>query len=297
MIEPQEKYIIVTPVKNEEANLPNLIQSMIDQTIKPILWVIIDDGGTDNTSEIIKNAQKNYSWIHGIRMNSSERDMGLHLANVIRTGFDFAIECCMKNGFDYGYLGNVDGDLTLEHTFFENIIKEFKEDPKLGIASGGIKLTIGSHIVYVKGLPVDEPSGGDMLIRRECFEECGGIPLSYSWDSVLKAKARLRGWRMKRFEENIATEIRDVSSAEGYLKGFLHMGKASHYLNLHPLHVMVRSIMYSFKRPGYGGIPYLVGYLSSVIRRERQIDDDEIKNYFWNKWKSIYKQRLFRRRR
>ena len=289
------QYIVVTPCRNEEKNLPNLVQSITAQTIRPALWVIVDDGSTDRTPEIIKEAVKRHEWIKNIRLDSSKRDLGLHLASIMRKGFDFAIEYCDKNGIDYEYLGNVDGDLTLERTFFENLIKEFENDLELGIASGGTNHIIGNHIVHAK-LREEEPSGGHMLIRRGCFETCGGVPLSYAMDSVLKVKARLRGWNTKRFEENIATEIRDVGSAEGYWKGFVHDGNASHYLNLHPVHVIGRSVIYSFKRPGYGGIAYLAGYLNSVIRREKKIDDEEVKNYFRNKWKSIYKHGLFRRR-
>lgn len=295
MTESQEKYIVVTPVKNEEANLWNLIQSMAHQIRKPVLWVIIDDGSTDNTPEIIKKAQKEYSGIHSIRMNLGERDIGPHLASVIRKGFTIAIEYCKRNGIDYSYLGNVDSDLTLEHTFFENLIKEFENDPNLGIASGGTNHIIGDHVVHA-ALRIDEPSGGHMLIRRRCFEDCGGIPLTYAWDSVLKAKTKLRGWSTKRFEENIATEIRDVSSAEGYWKGHIHYGKSDYYLCHNPIHVLVKGIRYSLRRPWYRGIAYLAGYLSSIIRREKQVDDEEVRKYFWNKWKSIYKHRLFWRR-
>ena len=291
------RYVLITPVKNEGKNLPKLIQSIAEQTIEPLVWVIVDDGSTDNTPEILKEVKEKYEWIQSIRLNSDskKRNLGLHLSHVIKRGFDFGIEYCKKNGIDYGYLGNVDGDLTLEHTFFENLIKEFENEPELGIASGGTNHIIGDTIIHA-GLWEDEPSGGHMLIRRRCFEDCEGIPLTYAWDSVLKAKARLRRWRTKRFEDNIATEIRDVGSAEGYWKGYVHRGKTSHYLNLHPVHVISRGIKYSFRRPWYGGIPYLAGYLSSVIRREKQVDDNEVEEYFWNKWKSIYKQRLFRRR-
>ena len=287
------QYILVTPCRNEEENLPNLIQSVAEQTIRPVFWVIVDDGSTDRTPEITKAAEEEYDWINSIRSNSAKRDLGVHLASIVRKGFDFATEYCKKSGIAYGYLGNVDGDLTLEHTFFENIIKEFENNPKLGVASGGTNHIIGDKIIHAK-LREDEPSGGHMLIRRECFEVCGGIPLSYAMDSVLKAKARLKGWSTKRFEENIATEIRDVGSAEGYWKGSVHSGKASHYLNIHPVHVIGRSVKYSFKKPHYMGIAYLVGYLSNVIRRERQIDDEEVKGYFWNKWKEVLKLRVRR---
>ena len=286
-------YIIITPCKNEENNLPNLIESIMSQTIRPVLWIIVDDGSNDNTPLILKEASEKTNWMKIIRRDEYfKRDLGLHLADISRIAFDFAIEYCNTNRIEYNYLGNIDADLTLNNTFYENLMVEFENDPNLGIASGGIKLTIGDKIVYVRGLSENEPSGGDMLIRRECFEDCEGIPQSYAYDTVLKAKARLNEWKTKRFEENIATESRDVGNAEGYLKGYFHMGQSSYYLNLHPIHIFARGIMISLKRPYYGGFAYIAAYSYSLVKRDRQIEDDSIKNYFWNKWKKAYKHRL-----
>ena len=292
MTDSKKSYVVVTPVKNEGVNLPDLIQSMASQTLKPVLWVIVDDGSTDSTSEIIREAEGKYNWIRSIRVESDKRDLGLHLAGIVREGFNVAITYCERNGIKYSYIGNLDGDLTLEHTFYENIIKEFEKDPELGVASGGTQHIIGDRIIYAR-VEEDEPSGGHMLIRRECYDECGGIPLSYSWDSVIKAKARLRGWKTRRFEENIATEARDVGSAEGHWGGFFHYGKSEHYLCYNPIHVLIKGMKYMLRKPYHKGIAYLIGYLSSTVRREKQIEDEEVRKYFWNKWKSIYKRRLF----
>ena len=159
----------------------------------------------------------------------------------------------------------------------------------------GIRFTIDNKLVNVKGLSTDEPSGGHMLIRRKCFEDCKGIPQSYAYDAVIKVRAKLIGWKNKRFEDNMATEARDVGSAEGYFKGFLHTGRISHYLNFHPVHVFAWGILKCLRKPYYGGIVYITGYLCSLIKRNEQIDDIRIKEYYWNKWKNIYKQRLFTR--
>ncbi|MFW6145386.1 MAG: glycosyltransferase family 2 protein [bacterium] len=278
------EYIIVTSCKNEEENLPDLINSVISQTLRPNLWVIVDDGSTDKTPQILRKAEEEHNWIKSIRLNGKERDLGFHLANNVKEGFNFAIDYCKKNNITYSYLANLDADLKLEETFYENIINEFEKDPKLGIASGGTKHIIGEKVVYAK-LSSDEPSGGHMVIRRECFEDCEGIPISYAFDSVLKAKARLSGWSTKRFEDNLATEIRDFSSADGYWRGFKRKGKASHYLNLHPIHIGYKCIKYSLKRPYYLGFAYFLGYISSVLRRDEKISDSEVRRYFRNKWK------------
>lgn len=283
-MENSRNYVVVTPCKNEGENLPDLIASVVAQTVRPVLWAIVDDGSTDDTFQITQDAAEKHEWIHVLRMYEGDRDLGLHYATVVKTGFDHVISYCKESDLEYSYLGNLDGDLTLSSRFYENLMTEFEKDPELGVASGGTEHIIGDRVRYAN-VSVNEPSGGHMLVRGECFEECGGIPLSYSIDSVLKAKARLKRWKTKRFEENVATEIRDVHAAEGYWKGFVHKGESSYYLNINPLHVIARVVIYLFKKPYYIGVAYLVGYLHSVIRREERIDDAEVKRYFWNKWK------------
>lgn len=283
-MENSRNYIVVTACKNEAENLPKLIDSIITQTIKPVLWVIVDDGSEDDTPKITDDATRKYGWVHVLRLEEGRRDLGIHYAAIIKMGFDYASSYCRKKNLEYSYVGNLDGDLTLECTFYEKLINEFERDPELGIASGGTKHIMGDRIKYAK-VSVNEPSGGHMLIRRKCFEDCGGVPLSYSIDSVLKAKSRIRGWKTRRFEENMATEIRDVGSAEGYWKGFVHTGEASYYLNLNPLHVAVKIIQYTFGKSYYGGVAFLVGYFGNFISRRKQIEDEEIRRYFWNKWR------------
>ena len=278
------RYIVVTPCKNEGENLSEIIGCMIAQTVRPVVWVIVDDGSTDNTPWITQEAAKKYGWIRVLRLDEGPRDLGLHYATVVQTGFDYAISFCEENWLEYDYIGILDGDLMLPSTFYENLMGEFENNPELGVASGGTKHIIGNHIRYAKCSP-DEPSGGHMLIRRKCFEECRGFPVSYAPDSVIKAKARLRSWKTKRFEENMATEIRDVHAADGYWKGFVNKGESSYYLNINPFHAMVRVMMYSFRKPYYPGLAFLVGYLGSIARLKKRIEDEEVKRYFWNKWK------------
>jgi len=278
------RYIVITPCKNEGVNLPDLIESMVAQTVRPVVWVIVDDGSADDTPNIIESAMKTQDWIQSIRLDGGVRDLGLHLAGVVKKGFDYGILYCEENKLEYNYLGNLDGDLTLPSMFYENLMREFENDSSLGAASGGTEHIIGDRIVHAK-VSVSEPSGGHMLIRRECFDEIGGVPLSYAVDSVIKAKARIRGWKTIRFEENIATEMRDVNAAEGYWKGFVHKGEIYYYLNHNPLHVAIKIIEYSFRRPYYAGIAYLAGYLDSIVRGKERIKDPEIRRYYWNKWK------------
>ena len=284
-----QNYLVVTACKNEADNLPKLIQSVAEQTIKPVVWVIMDDGSTDNTPKILKEAREKYDWIQNIRLEeNSSRDLGFHLSSVMKKAFEFGIEYCMKNKIDYGYLGNVDGDIILEKMFFEKLIAEFEKDDKLGIAGSGTQYIVEDRVIQPKG-GADEPSGGDMLIRKDCFEDCGGIQITWGWDGTLKAKAKIRGWKVRRFEYVKALETRYVGSVEGYWKRYMDWGVASYYFNLNPIHALIKSLKLLFKKPYYIGIAYLVGYFSSLIKRREKIEDEEIKRFFWNKWKKYLK--------
>ncbi|RJS83203.1 glycosyltransferase family 2 protein [Methanophagales archaeon] len=272
-------YIIITACKNEADNLPKLIESIEKQTVKPVLWVIVDDGSTDRTPEIIKQIKEKYDWIQSIRLDGKKRKRGLHVSQVKKKGFDFAVEYCMKNEISYEYLCNIDADIILESTFFENLITEFEKDSRLGVASGGIYHFKGDRIVHTH-VRESEPAGGNMVIRRKCFEECGGITPSYAYDSTFNTKAKLRKWKTKLFVDVIAIEVRDTSSTEGYWKGYTYKGEAAYYLNFNPFYAIIKGIRYLFIKPYYIGIAYLYGYFNSLIKRTEQINDKEIKHYF-----------------
>ena len=280
------RYILVTAVKNEGENLPKLIQSVVEQTIKPLIWVIVDDASTDNTPQILEEARRKYEWIKTIRLEeSSKRDLSFHLSSVVKRAFDFAVDYCKSMGLDYEYMGNVDGDIIIERAFFEKLIKEFERDSKLGIVGSGTQYIVNGRIIQPKGRE-DEPSGGDMLIRRECFEDCGGIQITWSWDSTLKARAKIRGWKVRRCEHVKALETRFVGSVEGYWRRYRRMGAAAYYFNFNPLYIIIKSILMILRqKPYYIGIAYLTGYFSSFIKRKKKIEDEEIRRYFWNKWK------------
>lgn len=270
-------YILITPVKNEEENLPNLIRSITNQTIKPVLWVIVDDGSSDCTPEIIEEAKEKYNLIQSIRLDKSVRDRGIHLANVIRRGFDFAYEHCEKKGLVFEFLGNIDADVVLEENYFENLLENFEKNPELGVASGAEWLINGDKKTYYKGR---YPSGGDVLFRRRCYEECGGIPFSDLWDSVLNTKAKLRGWSVKRFDGSKALVMRDHCYADGLWAGYKKFGESSYIVDYNLFYAIAKGLKLSFKSPFYFGLAYLCGYISGLILRRQQINDKEIRYYY-----------------
>jgi len=54
------KYALVTPARNEEALIEQTILSVVAQTIRPVRWVIVSDGSTDGTDEIVKRHARHH---------------------------------------------------------------------------------------------------------------------------------------------------------------------------------------------------------------------------------------------
>lgn len=272
------QYIMVTPVKNEEKYLPKMIQSIINQTIRPVLWVIVDDRSTDHTPDIINKTKEKYNWVKSIKLGDGIRDRGMHLAEIIKKGFDFAYEYSKKERIYFDYLGNVDADVILETTYFEKLIEKFENNSCLGAASGGEWLVNTEKMKYLKGR---YPSGGNVLYRKKCYDDCGGIPISFVWDSVMNTKAKLRGWNIKRFDDCRVFVMRGYNNAEGLWMGYKKYGESDYIVNYNSIYAIVKGLKLLFEKPFYIGFAYLFGYLKSLILRKKQIEDKEVRHYFW----------------
>ena len=280
-------YILVTPAKNEEKHLPQIAEAVIGQTVPPILWVIVDDGSTDDTPRIIKNLESRFSWIRSIQLPPHPRDITFHYSYVCKSGFDYAIQFCKTNATQYNFIALLDADTVLETSYFEKLSTEFNNSNRLGIASGHITDMPGEEVRWtdIKNNEPDRPlpRGSGRLWRKECFFETEGYPIELSPDSISNVKASLRGWEIRQFGHIKAIQLRDTSGAQGLWNGYRTNGSMAHYLNKHPLLVLLGSFAYSIRKPYYVGLAYLYGYLYCVITRTPIIADREIRDYYWNK--------------
>lgn len=272
-------YFVVTPLKNEEKNLPGLIKSIANQSIKPILWVMVDDGSEDSSFKIITEAKNLYPWIYCIKLDKSERDLGYHYSIVCAKGFEYAFNLCKKNNIEYEYIALVDADMILPQNYFEFIIDKFLQDPELGIASGGTVIFDNNKKIKLN-LREDIPDGGQRVWSKKCFVNTGGFPIGLASDSVSNVIAKLNGWKVKRFEEIDAFQTRMTSSAEGLWKGWKWKGKAAYFLYTPLIYIILKSIKYTFKRPYYLGIAFSIGYFNSWISRDKQIIDRNLRRYY-----------------
>lgn len=266
-------YILITPARNEARFIEQTIRSVIAQTIRPVRWIIVSDGSTDGTDEIVKRFLVENRWIELVRM-PERRDR--HFAAKVH---------CFNGGYQtvgnssYDVIGNLDADITFESGYFEFLLKKFAEDPGLGVA--GTPFVEGEGSYDYRFTSVEHVSGACQLFRRECFEEVGGYrPIkSGGIDWVAVTTARMKGWKTRTFTEMVSYHHRPMGTASsGKLKAWYNLGKQDYYLGGHPLWEAFRACLQMKNKPYvFGGMCLLVGFVWAFVTRiQRPIDAELI---------------------
>lgn len=271
-------YILVTPVKNEEEVLEKCIDSVSSQKKLPLLWVIVDDGSDDNTPGIIERAKDKFQWIRTVRLQSGERDLGVHYSHVCIEGFKSAAEICDKENLNYYYIGLLDADIVLPANYYEYLVNRMVQTPSLGIISGRTSCLINNELMCPDQTE-SLPSGAARLWNKKCFDETGGYMHVSSPDSVSNIKAKLSGWSIKRYSEISFIQLRETASAKGLWDGWSSIGRRNRYLGFPISFALFKSLKYSSRSPYYLGIAYFMGYFSFLLRG-RQIEDESVRNYY-----------------
>jgi len=269
-------YILITPVKNEENNLSQTINSLLHQDVKPKLWVIVDDNSDDGTPEIIQRYSDKISWIAGIKSErkNTEYDASMGYSKVVRVGINYAKKTADTQKIEYNYIGILDGDITLNKDYFKILMQEADEIEKCGIISGLL------HEKTKKDPENGIPRGGARLYNKKCLEEIGVFPITTSPDTVTGIKAVNREWKLVKTGNASGLQLRPQAGKKGLLHGYKKTGEGDYYLGYHPVNIFLAGIYLCFKFPFYTGLALLYGYFSSFILRKKQTDDKEIKEYF-----------------
>jgi len=242
-------YILVTPAKNEEKTLPLLAKSIVNQSVRPKLWVIVNDNSTDGTREIVSALESRHPWIYGYEMKDEffEYDATMRYSEVVRAGFDVARRISHESAIPYGYIALVDSDFILERRFFEKLILAFHERPSLGIASGGVylKSSNGKKIIWERTNP-KHPRGSPRVFRRECFDDIGGYRRFYTPDVVSNYLARIKGWDVAQIIDAIAVQLRPTQSRGGVRASYKKQGIANYCLGVPPESALLRVLFFVF---------------------------------------------------
>jgi len=278
------KYIIVSPVRNEEAFIESTIISVCNQLIKPQEWIIVNDGSKDSTCEIIKKHIIQNQWIKLI--NIEDRGYyypGTGVVDVIKKGYGN-----ITNN-DWDYLVKLDCDITIEPDYFENIFHEFSDNKNLGIASGAVYLTDGKKETREKS-QFDHPWGASKIYRKECFIEINGWKAIPGWDLADILAAQMKGWETRCFDEYKILHHRESGSRRGgFTSGKFLLGRFLFRYGYSFLYTLFKGIYRIPERPFLiGGISLIVGYLVAFIKNEDKLFDKEMRKFLRKKQKKYF---------
>ncbi len=271
MIPIDKRIVLISPVRNEENFLEKTIESIAKQTIKPVEWLIVNDGSTDRTPEILQAAARQYSWIH--IENKPDRGVRSVGPGVIET-FYYGYERLQTK--EYDFIGKIDGDLILPPKYFETLLDLFAQDKYLGAASGKPFLEKNGKLILER--MSDEMVAGQInFYRRQCFEDIGGFVPEVHWDGIVYHRARMKGWRTRSLEHpdlNFIHQRLMGSSEKGILTGRLRWGKGQYFMGTHPLYIFAIGAYRMVEKPIiFGGILIVLGYFKAILEAVPRYDD------------------------
>jgi glycosyltransferase involved in cell wall biosynthesis len=255
--------VIVSPVRDEAGRVEQTIASLVRQTVRPVHWILVDDGSRDGTGMLVDRAAREHQWITAVHRPSRDR-RGLLWAAEIAAFHEGFRTLQVK---DWEFVVKLDGDLVLPSDYFECCLQQFLRDPRLGIGGGTLyHMDAGRKII--ESSPRYHVRGATKIYRRECWQALGGPPNALAWDTVDELRAQMLGWTTRTFPEVHALHLRPTGSADGAWANGVKDGRAAYATGYHPLFMFLK-VARRVTHPPYGVISaaLLCGFASGYLRR------------------------------
>jgi hypothetical protein len=265
------KYVLITPARNEEQFIAKTLESMVVQTLPPERWVIVDDGSTDNTAQIIAQHAARYPWIELVRRPQHADRSFAGKVQAFNAGLE------QVSSLDFEVIGNLDADLSFGPDYLEFLMERFSQDSKLGVVGTPFTEDGGYDSARDSFEGENHVAGGCQLFRRKCFEDVGGyVPNAAGGiDWIAVTTARMKGWKTRSFAEKRFHHYRTLGTAgkSNWAASFSY-GEKDYYLGGSPLWQLFRVVYRSTKQP-LDGAALFSGYLCAAIKRiERPVTSE-----------------------
>jgi poly-beta-1,6-N-acetyl-D-glucosamine synthase len=268
-----ESYCLLTACRNEAGFIGETIRSVIGQSLRPRRWIILDDGSTDGTAELVQQLSQGHDWIRLHRLEPRrERSFGAQYRAIMR-GYE------MIRDLSFEFLGALDADISFESAdYFGILMKEFSGNPRLGIAGGVICEKENGVFRERKGNAAWSVAGAVQMFRREVFESIGGyIPLEYGGsDSLAVLMAEMQGWAVRSLSGLRVLHYRPSSTADGRLRGAFRAGLMHAAFGYHPVFTILQCVRrLTFKPRVVGSLFSLAGYCCYRLKGGEPVIPDE----------------------
>jgi len=255
------------------------LESVMGQSIPPALWVVVDDGSTDDTAAILESYLSRMPYLRVVRRaNRGRRSVGPGVIEAFYAG----LETVALDEFDY--VCKLDLDLDLPPRYFELLIARMDANPRLGTTSGKpyfVAARGGSLVPEVCG---DEMSVGmTKFYRVQCFREIGGFVRQVMWDGIDCHRCRMLGWVAESVDDEALRfiHLRPMgSSQKGIWTGRVRSGYGQYFMGTAPAYFLAVTIFRLVKHPVLvGSMAMLWGYASSALRGAGRYEDREFRKF------------------
>lgn len=257
-------YVLITPARNEAQFLELTIESVIAQTVRPHKWVIVSDGSTDGTDDIVLRHAAKHGWIELVRLPPRAERHFAGKVMAINAGLPRVTE------LSYEVIACLDADITFGPDYFAFLLEQLALDPTLGLVGTPYRETT-SEVYDYRYVSRDHVSGACQVFRRTCFAMIGGYVAvrGGAIDTIASTTARMKGWKTRTFTDTICFHHRVVGTAQGSrLRARFHLGQRDYLIGNHPLWQLFRCVYQMKKRPYViRGLALTAGYVCAFLAR------------------------------
>jgi len=269
--------VVISPVRDESKYLRLTMDAMVAQTARPVEWILVDDGSTDTTPDIVREYAEKYPFIRLIE----RRDRGYRkLGGGVVAAFDFGKDRIEHQ--DYAFIAKLDGDMSFGPHYIERMLKMLDDTPRLACVSGKVFRQEDGRFIEEFQQP-EQVAGQFKLYRREAFEDIGGFVQYLSWDGIDIHTCHMKGWETLSFYDEDAWlwhhRIMGSSDRSIYV-GRMRWGRGNWTMGYHPLFAIAVGLHRMREKPVVvGGLLMIVGYFWSAIRGVPRYENPEFRRY------------------
>ena len=258
------RLVIISPCRDEEKFVRFTLNSVVNQTVRPDLWLIVDDGSRDRTAEIVAGYTAAHPWIRLVRRRrAGGRQLGPGVVNAFNAGL------AALDGEPFDVIAKLDCDLEFGPDTFAAIMAAF-DHPKVGMASGTTLLLLGGKLLSERYTSFHVP-GQAKFYRKMCFRDIGGLQCVYGWDIIDETDARRHGWLTLSAPQPIFIHHRLQGSSFRGLRGRVIWGQGAYAIGSHPLFALARGIFRLAEYPWLvGGLAFIWGFFTSYFNPDIQ---------------------------
>jgi glycosyltransferase involved in cell wall biosynthesis len=271
-----KRYIIITAVRDEIDSVQLTIDSVSNQTILPQRWIIIDDGSSDGTEKQLDAVARQYEWVSIIRKpQDSGRAVGKKIADFINEGLSHGADV------EWDYWVKLDADISFDPDHFELLMRQFDQDPSLGMASGKGYVPDGKGGYELEWCPDHHVLGMIRMYRRECWAQIGALAPRRMWDVIDVYTAQMHGWQTRSFDELTVIHLRPIDTLQKNRLSRKFDSGLNHYtMGYYFPYFLLRSIRacWDEKPLVFAGVTLFAGYVYGWVTR-KSIYDVQLRGY------------------